>query len=218
MAVSSEKVIGIDPVSDEQAVLNSRNRRLIAGVPQRYLSKTFRNYQADSPKQQAAANKVKKYAKDFDQVLKTGRSLMLLGSVGTGKTHLACAIAQMVIEKGLTARYMTVMGAVRRVRESWGKGSNETERQAINAMAQVDLLVLDEVGQQYGTESEKVLIYDIINARYDRESPTVIISNLQVDGVTEYLGERVIDRLRENGGTAVVFDWDSYRKTTGSSR
>jgi DNA replication protein DnaC len=41
--------------------------------------------------------------------------------------------------------------------------------------------------------------------------PTIVISNLAKDGLQDYLGERAFDRLRENGGKLVVFDWESYR-------
>ena len=48
--------------------------------------------------------------------------------------------------------------------------------------------------------------------RYEKMKPTILISNLSKDDVFKYLGERVADRLREDGGKVLVFDWDSYRR------
>ena len=42
--------------------------------------------------------------------------------------------------------------------------------------------------------------------------PTILLSNLNIEGLGEYLGERVMDRLREGGGKMIAFDWDSYRR------
>lgn len=85
-----------------------------------------------------------------------------------------------------------------------------------------DLLILDEVGVQFGSDTERLLLFDILNERYERRRPTILMSNLALDdaeeggrvvpGIKSYLGERVFDRLREDGGQSVVFDWPSHRK------
>ena len=54
-------------------------------------------------------------------------------------------------------------------------------------------------------------VFDVINERYENLRPTIILSNLTTEEIRAYLGDRVYDRLRENGGKAFVFDWDSYR-------
>ena len=42
--------------------------------------------------------------------------------------------------------------------------------------------------------------------------PTIVISNIGINELGRYLGDRGVDRLRENGGGVLVFDWESYRK------
>jgi DNA replication protein DnaC len=74
-----------------------------------------------------------------------------------------------------------------------------------------DLLILDEVGVQFGSDTEKLLLFDVLNERYEQRKPTLLLSNLALDGVKAFLGERIYDRLREDGAEAVVFDWDSWR-------
>ena len=74
-----------------------------------------------------------------------------------------------------------------------------------------ELLILDEVGVQFGSETEKLMLFDVLNERYEKRKPCVLLSNLAIDDVKAFLGERVFDRLREDGGEAVAFDWESYR-------
>ena len=138
--------------------------------------------------------------------------MLFLGRPGTGKTHLGCAIAQYLIGKGLTAYYSTVQRALRRVKDTWSRDAAESEATAIKAMTSVDLLVLDEIGVQFGSDTEKTLLFDILNERYERRRPTLLLSNLAKEDVAKFLGERVMDRLREDGGRVLTFDWESYRR------
>jgi DNA replication protein DnaC len=78
-------------------------------------------------------------------------------------------------------------------------------------MTDMDLLILDEIGVQFGSETERNLLFDVLNERYEDCKPTLLLSNLPKQDVAKYLGERVMDRLREDGGRVVVFDWESHR-------
>jgi len=144
------------------------------------------------------------YADEFDKVLRIGRSALFVGKPGTGKTHLACGIGlQIMREQNRTVLFSTVMRAIRRVKDSWGRDSRQTESQAIETLVAPDLLILDEVG--------------VLNERYEKRRPTILMSNLAVSDVTGYLGERIIDRIREDGGGLIVFDWESHRAKGGAA-
>jgi len=98
------------------------------------------------------------------------------------------------------------------IKETYSRSSDKTEKQVLDKLRTVDLLILDEVGVQFGTETEKILFYQIINGRYENVLPTILISNLDEKRLSEYIGERCIDRLREGGGAVIAFGWESYRK------
>jgi DNA replication protein DnaC len=183
-----------------------------AGIPERFRDRRLATYVAKLPKQQHALDFAKAYAADFDKICTTGRSALFIGRPGTGKTHLAVGIGLDVMERGASVLFTTVMRAVRRVKDTWGRDSRETESEAIAALVFPDLLILDEVGVQYGSDTEKLLLFDILSERYDHRRPTILMSNLPIDEVSAYLGERVFDRLREDGGEFISFTWDSYRK------
>ena len=73
------------------------------------------------------------------------------------------------------------------------------------------MLVIEEVGVQFGSETEKLFLFEIIDGRYNKMKSTVMISNLNIQGVKECVGERCIDRLREDGGSVIAFDYESQR-------
>jgi DNA replication protein DnaC len=184
----------------------------MSGIPERFQDRSLQNYEASTEAQRKALEFAKSYAEEFDDVMRTGRSALFVGKPGTGKTHLAAAIGMQVMrEQHRTVCFCTVMRAIRRVKDTWAKGSCESESQAIAALAEPDLLILDEVGVQYGSEFEKNILFDVLNERYERRRPSILISNLPAAEAAAYLGERVIDRIREDGGARIVFDWVSYR-------
>lgn len=183
-----------------------------ACIPPRFADRTLSGYRAVTAEQKRALRVCGDYAENFLAHAKQGRCLLLLGNVGTGKTHLAAAIGNHVMrEFGMAALYVTASSVIRHVKASFDRDSDHTEAQAYQLFQAPDLLILDEVGVQNSTEFERTVMFELINGRYEAMKPTVLISNRGKDDLPNYLGDRVMDRLRENGGKLVVFDWDSER-------
>lgn len=183
-----------------------------SGIPERFHDRRLNTYRAEIPGQCAALEFAKAYADDFDDVLRAGRCAIFIGRRGNGKTHLAVGIGLEIMERdNRSVLFTTVLRAIRSVKDTWKRGSTVSELEAIAALVFPDLLILDEVGVQFGSDAEKTILFDIMNERYEKRRPTILMSNLAPNEVETYLGERVYDRLREDGGEAVVFDWESYR-------
>lgn len=193
----------------EKAKARIEERIQAAMIPPRFLSKTIDGFVASNPGQARAKAVCEAYVKDIDSRFKEGQSLVFSGRPGTGKTHLAASIANAAMAKGYSALFRTAAGLVRMIRDSWSDG---TESTAMADIAATDLLIIDECGAIAGTENEKKILFEIINARYERMKPTIVLSNLGAKELEESLGPRTFDRLRENGGKFVVFDWESYRR------
>ena len=201
---------------DKQAALEREQRRWAAkigsaAIPERFKDRTLDSYVAKTSGQKKALAFAKEYAENFDQVMKTGRSVVFVGRPGTGKTHLAVGIALSIMQQQKSPVFVTVQRLIRRVKDSW-RTKEETETEVINAFALPDLLILDEVGVQFGSEFEKQVLFDVLNERYEKLKPSILLSNIPSEQLSDYLGERVTDRLRENGGALIGFNWDSYRK------
>lgn len=178
-------------------------------IPPRFRGKRFEDYVATCPSQKKALAALMAYADNLAQNISCGRSAILTGRPGTGKTHLACALAARAQSEGYSALFTSVAKIVRNIRATWG--GNGSEQAAIDAYVAVDLLIIDEVGVQVGSENEQQLLFAVLNERYEQMRPTFLLSNLTTKGVEKVIGERAMDRLRENGGIPISFDWESYR-------
>lgn len=193
-----------------------------AGIPKRFQTRSLDTYVPETLFQEKALAFSNTYADGFDEVLETGRCAIFIGRPGTGKTHLSCGIGLRIMRcDNRTVLFTSVLRAVRRIKKSWRRDSLESESGAIAAFVFPDLLILDEVGQQFGSETEKLLLFDVLNERYEQLKPTLLLSNVPLEdyedkgqikpGVKSFLGERIFDRLRENGGECVILDGESMR-------
>lgn len=181
-------------------------------IPERFTNRTLKSFQVSTPEQAHALAFAEAYADGFDAVMQSGRCAMFVGLPGTGKTHLAAGIGLRLMHRDKRrVLFTTVMRAVRSIKDTWAKGAEVSETQAIAALVAPDLLILDEVGVQFGSDTEKLMLFDVLNERYEKRKPSLLISNLGLQEVRAYLGERVFDRMREDGGEAVAFGWESYR-------
>jgi len=189
----------------------------MAGIPDRFMDRSLTSFVAATEAQKKALTFATRYAEDFGHVRVTGRGALFVGKPGTGKTHLAVGIALEVMGQGGTALFTTTMRAIRRVKDTWGRESQETESEAIQALVYPDLLILDEVGVQFGSDTEKLILFDVLNERYEKRKPTLLLSNLAAAEVKDFLGERIFDGMPEDGGPGVVFDWARHRGKGGEA-
>lgn len=199
----------------EQAYRAAIEKRIgQSGIPRRFVDKTVSGYVVDAANSMQASivDFIKDYAKEFSDGKHSGRNLALLGNAGNGKTHLACAVARHVIKNcNGFARFVTVSELNRIVRESKSYTSEITETEVIESFGSYDLLIIDEVGVQSGTEAESRALFDVFNERYQNLKPTIMISNFLPSDFVAAVGARIADRIKEDGGAMLVFDWDSYR-------
>ena len=178
----------------------------------RYRGATFADFQTYGKESERRLKLCQRYAETFPERLAKCDNLLMLGNPGTGKNMLAACICQEVAAQGHSAIHTTAMKLVRKIKESWGRDKDKTEQEAINDFAKPDLLVVDEVGVQYGSETERILLFEVINERYEAMRPTIVISNLNVQDVEAFLGPRIMDRFHEGKSAVLEFTWESYRR------
>lgn len=202
------KAVGIH----RERMLN--DRLLDAGIPDRFMGCTLGNWSADTPAKVQALAACGGFVEAFEENFAVGRSVMLLGTVGTGKTHLGTAMLQAVIREhalaGLVGLYATAGSIIRDVKATFGN-RGRTEADVYADLIRPDLLVIDEVGVQHGTDFERQVLFEVINGRYEKIKPTIVVSNLGVTELRQCLGDRAVDRLRDKSGIVVVFRWASAR-------
>lgn len=181
-----------------------------ANVPPRFEHKTLGDFLAHSTEQITVLNACQDFVSEFAQ--HPDRGLILCGSVGTGKTLIATSIVNELLSRWYRCHYTSMAEIMRKIKASWAKDSQFSEEQILKHYASYDLLVIDEVGVQFNSETEKLFIFELINSRYLARKATVMVTNLSLNEFVSCVGERVVDRLREDNGKALVFNWQSYRR------
>lgn len=178
-------------------------------IPPRFLGKSLENFNAETEEQRYALTVARGYLENFADHHKRGDGLILSGMPGTGKSHLAGAILQGLLPR-YVGLYATCMNLIRMVRGTWRKDSETSENQVLETLCHVPLLVIDEIGVQYGTDGEQTILFDVLDGRYRNMRPTILLTNQDKAGLKTFIGERAYDRLTETSRW-IPFDWKSYR-------
>ena len=188
------------------------------GVKADYETATLGTYEAKTDSQKAALNACKN--------LKDGgiKKLILLGSNGVGKTHLASALVKLMNGRIITAYEMFALY------RSCFSGQN-SEIELLHKFSTYPLLVIDEFGRTKGSEAEENFLSAILDARHSDGLPTMILSNLlrkrdcifykenkeackqrNCKGCLEmWLTSDLISRLREDT-EVIVIEGEDYRR------
>ncbi|HLA49814.1 MAG TPA: ATP-binding protein [Thermodesulfovibrionia bacterium] len=174
----------------------------------RFKNSSFKNYQVFNDGQKENVKWMEKYTAGFHNT--RSPNIILLGTVGTGKTHLAAAVAN-ILGDSVKTEFVKGIELLSRIKASWNNHPEESEKEALEDYRTCDLLVIDDVSVQFGSETEKLLFYNVLDYRYEYLRPSIITSNGNVNTLKFCLGERVLDRIMENG-KILLFDWPSFRK------
>ena len=162
-----------------------------SGIGKRFLSSTFENFERDRmPK---AYDIALGYAENFDK--NDGKGLLLIGDVGTGKTHLAAAIAAKIIEKySASVEFVSYVEVLADIRAAFSEKSSEAYKLE-KRMRNADLLVIDDLGKEKLSAFTNELFYRVVNGRYKDKMPLIITSNCGVESLSERLDYPVFSRL-----------------------
>ncbi len=143
--------------------------------------------------------------------LDAGEDLVLMGDVGTGKTHMASALCALACERREEARFFTASSLVMRLRRARDEGRLDRELQQLG---RARLLVLDELGFLPLDADGARLLFQVVSGAYERQS-LVITTNLEFSRWGAVFGDdqmaaAVIDRVVHHG-RLVQFRGESYR-------
>lgn len=170
----------------------------------RFWDESIDTYKAETEAQAKALSATRDYIKAVD--CGAFRSLIFIGTVGTGKTHLALAIVREC--GGLYRLSPNIVEELRRAKSFTAK---ESEAEILDNYGNARLLVIDEIGRGVAAAEEQYMLYQIINERYNRRKPTVLISNQTKKDFLNYVGIAAADRLTESA-QVVEFAGQSYRR------
>jgi DNA replication protein DnaC len=198
--------------------LEQRAQRMTsrAQIPKRYEHCTLDSYETGfggAHRTLAAAHlRARKFVESYplDSV---GTGLLLTGSIGVGKTHLAVGILQgLIAERGATGLFYDYRDLLKQVQNSYNRQVNETELEVLKPVFEAEVLVLDELGASKPTDWVWDTVAHILNTRYNDRRTTIITTNYanaapfaadsgQGSGLRaavreETLGDRIGERMR----------------------
>ena len=130
--------------------------------------------------------------------------LVLQGLPGTGKTHLAAAIANERAGKGQPAYFVTTPDLLDHLRAAYHPDSKVSYDKVFEAMRTTRLLILDDLGAQSSTPWAEEKLFQLLNYRYNAKLPTVITTNLHLDDQEPRIRSRMLDPLLSDVQTLEV--------------
>lgn len=137
----------------------------------------------------------RRYVANFDTMRKQGTGLLLCGSVGTGKSFLAAAIANELISQGTPCLMTNFSRIISRVSEKFGG-----DQKYLDDLNRFDLLIIDDLGAERDTEFTWEKVMNVVDARYRAGLPLIVTTNLPLKDLadpSDIRRQRVFSRLKE---------------------
>lgn len=151
-------------------------------------------FDATDTKNTKVVKQAMSYVKNFDEFYKRGKGIAFCGTVGTGKTFVACCIANAMIDMGKSVLFTNFCDISNQLFNCINKD------EYMEQFKKVTLLVLDDFSMERNTQYMNEIVYNVIDVRYRSGKPMIITTNLSMNALKnpETLEkQRVFSRLLE---------------------
>jgi DNA replication protein DnaC len=195
-----------------QGDLRRRQRITAANIPRRYLTCRLRNFNERDAVLKTARTRVEQFVNEWMPQLGV-KGLLLMGGCGTGKTHLAVAALQEIIQTDKPGKllFSNFQDLIQEIQASFPADSSVDKSEILRPLLDADLLVLDELGSQKPSAWVHDILYYVINSRYNDVRTTIFTTN-NVDDLADRIGDRLRSRLYEMAGVIQITAVDDYRR------
>lgn len=188
-----------------------------ANISKRFATRTFATFERTTQNQKYAYSRAKNYVEKIEYNLKYGRGIIFAGCghVGTGKTHIACAIANKLLDMGYPVKVINVTRMISLIKKDFN----------IQPYIDAPILLLDDLGKEIGTQWVCETLYTLINERYEAMKPLIITTENTMDDIQENYtinvngkiidrGKAIVSRLKEDYECVNMIGED-YRQQKG---
>ena len=153
-----------------------------AGIPPLYAAASFDNFKLpeDNPPARrdlaAVVIKVNGFVKEFPRL--RGPGLLLIGSPGSGKTHLAVAALRMLMARGFEGAFIDYQVLLEKIRTSYDSGSGASDRAVYETALEADVLLIDDLGSRRVSDWVEDTMTSIITDRCNNKKPLIATTNV----------------------------------------
>lgn len=144
-----------------------------SSVPARFQEARFENFATQTPSLKRARTTVQEFAKRYPAV---ECGLFLMGPEGIGKTHLACALLNLLLSRGIPGLYYGFGDLLEKLRRSFDRDSGISKADVLDPILDAQLVVIDGIGDEKPTEWVHETLSHIVNHRYNHKLVTVATS------------------------------------------
>lgn len=167
---------------------------------------TVNSYQPQNDHQVHAKSTAIEYVKGFS--VDEPKSLILQGSYGTGKSHLAYAVAKAIKQQGYSVAFMHIPMLMERIKATYNRNATETTDELVQLLSNIDLLVLDDVGVE-NTEHTLNKLFSIVDNRVGKNN--IFTTNFSDKELNQNMNwQRINSRMKQNARTVRVLG-DDFR-------
>lgn len=178
---------------------------------------TFDNFEINNPMYSQSENQSLLFAhkKALDFARDLDGWLLLEGTFGCGKTHLAAAAGNARIDRGDSVLFITTPDLLDHLRSAFGPHAEVGYDELFNRIRSIRLLILDDLGVENPSEWAQEKLFQILNHRYTQQLPTIITTNNSLDDLDPRLRSRLLDTRMVH---RVIISAPDYRSATRNER
>ena len=148
------------------------------------------------PKLKAKMSEVLRDAKDYVATFDNKKNnLLLIGTTGTGKTHISTAIARKLIEKGYDVIYDSIHNIISDFEDDKFKSGYSYTEQKSAKYLECDILIIDDLGTEFSNQFTTSCLYNLLNTRINQGKATIISTNLSGTELSEKYDDRIYSRI-----------------------
>lgn len=157
--------------------------------------KTFDNFLPDGVSPDAAIRATVRAAFERSRAFAEApdKWLLLMGTYGCGKTHLAAAIANYCLDHGRSVLFLNTPDLLDRLRAGFAPGADDSYAERFEDIRTAPILVLDDLGTESPTPWAVEKLYQLLNYRYNAQLPTVITTNRDLKDIEPRVASRLSD-------------------------
>ncbi len=154
----------------------------------RYQDKTFKSFDPKVDGVDLAYQEARRFARDPQGWM------LLRGSRGCGKTHLAAAIAHHTLDQRTRVLFTVVPELLDHLRATFGPNSEVKYDELFDSVRTTNLLILDDLGTENATPWVQEKLFQLFNYRYDYRLPMVVTTNRPLTTLDERIVSRLLDK------------------------